>query len=777
MPSQYTYPGVYVEEIPSGVRTITGVATSITAFVGRARMGPINEPVRVQSFGDFERIFGGLWAESPMTYAVQQFFANGGGDALVVRLIDSTAKSASISMLPERPGQVTVKVIPENNAQDIQIDAQDSFIGKAKISIPKNAVSSKTEVSISPAWPFPADEYVLLGPPVFTHASGPFKEGIEVEVTIPAPKYTNQTQTGILMWDGGGTPSFKTASVSNEVITHKFSRLAVFQAAAKAAPSPENAEIDKPQEEKKITAKDDRIKGTTVLVFANAAEKNTIINIAAGESRDLQNRYVPVGPVVTTSTSKPFLREVEVSIPFELPPVIKQTDIVVLAWIDNQFTLFPTPIVENQTVKIATKRLGSFQAAFDIQRTAAASTNHLLKVKAKSHGTWGNDLRAIVDYATRDPKDRTLFNLKVVRVDPATDLPQAEESFLNLSTQADSPRYAVSILQEESKYISLESTAAIRPLANSSERPYRPNIDGADGNILTSGDYTAGLGALEKADLFNLLCIPPPSRDTNIDSDVWSAAVKYCGDRRAILLVDPPWGWNTVGAAEKGMQKPEPVGPNKNAAVFWPFLRVSDPLKENLSFSFAPCGAVAGVIARTDRERGIWKAPAGLDATLSGVQGLTVKMTDAENGLLNPLGLNCLRSLPLVGPVVWGARTSVGADRLASEWKYLPVRRMALYIEESLYRGLKWVVFEPNDERLWSQIRLNAGAFMQGLFRDGAFQGSIPQQAYFVKCDAETNPQGRIDQGIVTVKVGFAPLKPAEFVVIQIQQMTGDILT
>src|SRR5262249_2254929 len=192
--------------------------------------------------------------------------------------------------------------------------------------------------------------------------------------------------------------------------------------------------------------------------------------------------------------------------------------------------------------------------------------------------------------------------------------------------------------------------------------------------------------------------------------------------------------------------------------------------------SFAASGIVAGVYARTDAQRGVWKAPAGIEATMAGVSGLSIDgdpalLTDGENGLLNPLGAKCLRSLPVAGSRGWGARTLSGADALASQWKYVPVRRLALYMEETLFRGTKWVVFEPNDEPLWAQIRLNVGAFMQGLFVQGAFQGTTPREAYFVKCSKETTTQTDIDQGIVNIVVGFAPLKPAEFVVIQIQQI------
>ena len=188
-------------------------------------------------------------------------------------------------------------------------------------------------------------------------------------------------------------------------------------------------------------------------------------------------------------------------------------------------------------------------------------------------------------------------------------------------------------------------------------------------------------------------------------------------------------------------------------------------------------GTMAGVFARTDSNRGVWKAPAGTEGTLRGISQLAVKLTDPQNGQLNPLGLNSLRNFDIYGNVSWGARTLDGADALASQWKYIPVRRLALFIEESLYRGTQWVVFEPNDEPLWAQIRLNIGGFMNNLFRQGAFQGRTPREAYLVKCDSETTTQNDIDRGVVNILVGFAPLKPAEFVIIQIQQLAGQIQT
>ena len=270
--------------------------------------------------------------------------------------------------------------------------------------------------------------------------------------------------------------------------------------------------------------------------------------------------------------------------------------------------------------------------------------------------------------------------------------------------------------------------------------------------------------------------IPPYKVDGTVDPSVVTAANTLCVRRRAVQLVDPLPTWDeagdVTGAFATGLDSVLGTS-SANAALFFPRLRQPNPLKDGQVETFAPSGAVAGVIARTDAQRGVWKAPAGLDATLDGVPELSVPLIDADIGQLNPLGVNCLRAMPGAGRIVWGARTMRGADLLASEWKYLPVRRTALFLEESLFRGTQWVVFEPNDEPLWSQIRLNLGTFMNNLFRQGAFQGTTPREAYFVKCDKETTTQADIDLGIVNIHVGFAPLKPAEFVVIRLQQMAG----
>jgi hypothetical protein len=315
---------------------------------------------------------------------------------------------------------------------------------------------------------------------------------------------------------------------------------------------------------------------------------------------------------------------------------------------------------------------------------------------------------------------------------------------------------------------------------------------GLDGTILPkSAELTGspsaftGIYALDKVDLFNILCIPDATRAlasdpnkldaANVDPNtIFSEALTYCQKRRAFLLVDPRPEVKEVDTATDWKSSGLKVH-GANAAAYFPRLRLPDPLNNSQLRTFAPCGVVAGLYARTDAARGVWKAPAGIEATLTGVQSLVYKLTDAENGALNPLGLNCFRVLPIYGAIAWGARTLVGADQAGSEWKYVPVRRLALYLEESLFRGTQWVVFEPNDESLWAQIRLNLGAFMHTLFQQGAFQGQTPREAYFVKCDKETTTQDDINRGLVNILVGFAPLKPAEFVIVKIQQIAAQV--
>jgi hypothetical protein len=238
----------------------------------------------------------------------------------------------------------------------------------------------------------------------------------------------------------------------------------------------------------------------------------------------------------------------------------------------------------------------------------------------------------------------------------------------------------------------------------------------------------------------------------------------------AFYIADAGWTDDTVDEARAFINSL--TTKTSYGALYFPWLRMADPSgRSSQPILVPPSGFIAGLYARIDGRRGVWKAPAGTEAGVSGISGLAAQITDAQQDFLNPIGVNVIRSFPASGVVVWGARTL--ATRSDPEYRYVPVRRMAIFLEQSIYSGIQFAVFEPNDEPLWASLRLNIRAFMTLLFRQVAFQGASPDEAFFVRCDATTTTQADIDSGIVNILVGFAPLKPAEFVVLRLTQKAG----
>lgn len=633
MPVTPTYPGVYIEEIPSGVRTITGVATSITAFVGRAQRGPVNEPTTINGYADFERRNGGLWEHSSLAYAVRDFFLNGGSQAIIVRLFkpyfsDETeqkkAEDAAKAVAAATEGADAEKAAAAARTKANEYDEEPEKSAADTVAKAAEVAAKAAGSNLGSVKQAAADAAGKAAPNIYTtlavaglalRAAYPGSWGQKLRVTVDV----NVSQGAADQMGLSKTDLFN------------------------------------------LTARD-TTPGGRVEQFFNLTAKGTVRSIdrvLEGDSKLLRYRGV--------------------------------------------LEVLPQAIKDAHAASEATKKI------IDDEVTVAES-----KLYSKQMS------------------------------DPNADV---------TNERADVEKAKKKLVTSDGEQLDQDSFIGT----------------GKEGQ-------KKGLYALEKADLFNILCLPPYASDQkDVDPALVANAAAYCEKRRAILLVDPPSTWTDKDAAK---QKIGQVGTNsRNAALFFPRLKQQDPLHEYRVVEFVPCGAVAGICARTDTQRGVWKAPAGLEATLVGVPQLSVLLTDAENGELNPLGVNCLRVMPATGPVVWGSRTLQGDDRLASEWKYFPVRRTALFIEESLYRGTQWVVFEPNDEPLWAQIRLNIGAFMHNLFRQGAFQGKTPAEAYFVKCDKETTTQNDINLGIVNIVVGFAPLKPAEFVIIKLQQMAGQIAT
>ncbi|CAB3803425.1 hypothetical protein LMG28688_05786 [Paraburkholderia caffeinitolerans] len=416
---------------------------------------------------------------------------------------------------------------------------------------------------------------------------------------------------------------------------------------------------------------------------------------------------------------------------------------------------------------------------------ASVTLSGVLTVSANSPGLWGSAYGIKIKNLATPGR----FQLQVYSLPPTPAPAVLVESFENLSMNSGDSRYVQTIVDNQSSYVTA-TVIGVNPSPPADTATPSPLIGGLDGTVLAPASTSSmpagafetavlpgsgvGVDLLEHVDLFNLLCVPGEA-----DPATLSTLEGFCHDHRAMLIADC-YQDATFKTLQTSQGPPVQItaGDNAaNAAFYFPWISAPDPLMSNQPGIFPPCGFMAGIYARTDSTRGVWKAPAGTEASLTGVLGVSQPLNDIENGTLNPTAVNCIRNFSVYGTVVWGARTLQGNDQIGSEWKYIPVRRMALYIEESLYRALKWVVFEPNDNPLWSEIRLNVGAFMQNLFRQGAFQGQTPQDAYFVKCDNETTTQNDINLGIVNIAVGFAPLKPAEFVVIQIQQMAGQIAT
>jgi len=417
-------------------------------------------------------------------------------------------------------------------------------------------------------------------------------------------------------------------------------------------------------------------------------------------------------------------------------------------------------------------------AADDAATAQLDTPDSVLRFEARSPGAWGNSYGIRLLHRSDDP---SRFRVFVDLLDAGGNLLSTPEAYENLSMLGTDPRQVVGVIDRESSIVRVEVIASPPPPSPPAELTTPlPLTGGDDGTVLSPGDglfepklegVAAPGGLLDRVDLFNLVCVPGEGEPATLQ-----LLQDFCRFRRAVLIVDCAPG-DSFDTLQNGLD-PALTGDDAiNAAFYFPWIKAADPLQENRPRDFPPCGFVAGIYARTDASRGVWKAPAGIDGSVTGALSLVRSLTDKENGVLNIMAINCIRTFPVYGTVVWGARTLQGNDERASEWKYIPVRRTALFIEESLFRGTKWVVFEPNDEPLWAQIRLNVGAFMHSLFRQGAFAGRTPREAYFVKCDRETTTQDDVNRGIVNILVGFAPLKPAEFVVIKIQQMAGQIPT
>ncbi len=654
MPVTPTYPGVYIQEVPSGVRTIVGVATSTAAFVGYFRRGPLDVAVRVFSPGDVTREFGDLHPDSAAGYGLRQFFANGGGEAYVVRVASGAPRAARITLQDESGADVLVAV------------AGREWRG-ASVEDP-GTWGSNLRVEVDYATRDPSDEEL-------------FNLRVAEVETVGGRQALVRAETFANCSTDPDSPDHALAKVNGGSKLVQLSPVGGGDFARPAAT------------------------GTT-------GQDPSGDSVANGDTLDVTVNGQTITAALALQAATADLAVLRGALERALHAA-------------GAATPTPNPLLRGARVEVVGGRLRVLAG-----RGAPGFTGEEVLTFAEDGGTTGAALGLV--------GGGVVANVQQYVLDSPTDV--------GFQTGRDATEAA--------------------------DDGDPPDADALRGDF---GDKT-GMYALRDVDLYNILCLPAAANLGDDDlAAVYSDAITFCEAERAFLLVDIPEGIDDVQQMSdwldaRGIR-------HRNAAVYFPRLRIPDPLNDNRPRSVAASGTVAGLYARTDSTRGVWKAPAGLEATLRGVQDLGAVLTDQENGVLNPLGINVFRRFPVYGRVAWGARTLDGADALASEWKYVPVRRLALFLEESLYRGLQWAVFEPNDEPLWSQIRMNVGAFMHDRFRQGAFQGTSPNDAYLVKCDSETTTQSDIDQGIVNVVVGFAPLKPAEFVIIRIQQLAGQAQT
>ncbi|MFT5757581.1 MAG: hypothetical protein ACI9LM_002317 [Alteromonadaceae bacterium] len=424
-----------------------------------------------------------------------------------------------------------------------------------------------------------------------------------------------------------------------------------------------------------------------------------------------------------------------------------------------------------------------------------------LDFSAANPGVWGNNISIAID--TNGITDQValiyqeangiakadLFNLTVFYKNKAV------ENFkcVTVKGEANNSIRLDFTLAHESNYIRITTALPATttppvtpPVTATAPRPQLAN--GLDSTLLGLNDATdylgneqlrTGLYALNKVDIFNMLCIPPDSgtddgATANTLVALNTAAAAFCESKRALFIAEPLDAWTSKAKqGEWPNIQPTDLGINGDTARFactyFPKVKMPDPNMKDREAVFSSCGVITGVMAKNDLTRGVWKAPAGQSAGMVGVTGLEVKVNDADNGFLNPVGINCVRDFPVIGPVVWGDRTLRGADLLSDDYKYISVRRLTNYLEISLQRSTQWAVFEDNDESLWSQLRLSIGGFMKELATQGAFYN------YKVICDASTTTPDDIAKGIVNVEILFAPVKPAEFVVLKFQQTAATI--
>jgi phage tail sheath protein FI len=792
MAVQVSYPGVYVQEESSGARAIAGVATSIALFVGMAERGRMGVPVRVFSNADFERNFGPT-TRGELATQVRQFFNNGGGTAWIGRIANG-AVAAEIMLRNQAGGNALLLRARDPGLEGNLIRAEVDFDTgspeetfnltvfrsrlKADGTREREALESFKGLSMDPASGSFVDTVVNAGSAlVRATASAPAgTAGVSISgLVLPSAEAAVEgVLNGIVT---AASRAIRVTLANHPPVTVSLSTMADIPASGTVAniAARWTTEINGVLSANGIgdtvmvnitgnTVGGGGVAGGRLLTIGSAAGPVRVSQAAGGDasvglmlgvgaggiegSGFGDARPAPTGVVarmgLSTNTFDEF-REFAGS---------NRDDLVDFTLTDDSPNPpYTGPVALGGAVPMfedaGTRSFANARAALDVVAAQIGAT-----AVAGSQPFWSVKRHGIrLALQPRYGGDNTGPGVTLVSSDGGGGGYDLGATAFNPGDADNVAAYTVG-----------------QPGGAAGAGPFQTaSVPGTDGATPTAPDYAAFYDTVDRdVDLFNLLILPRSEGQNDAQRQaLWGPASAFCARKRAFLIVDPYSTWADITQAEAGVDQIRIGIDTRNSACYWPRLRATD------GRFIDPSGSIAGLMARTDSNRGVWKAPAGLEANLRAVSGVERRMSDPENGVINPKALNAIRVFP-AGVVSWGARTLVGFDGSGNiDDKYVPVRRTMLMIEESLYRGLHFAVFEPNDEPLWAQIRLAAGSFMNGLFRKGAFAGAKASDAYFVNCDASTTTPDDINLGIVNVVVGFAPLKPAEFVVITVRQIAA----
>lgn len=808
MAIRVSYPGVYIQEVPSGVRTITGVSTSVAAFVGMIQRGKLNTPTRVLSFPDYQRKFGNDTTASEMTDQVRQFFLNGGQEAWITRIAnfsgasDDFPGSAMVTLMNEA-GAPVLTVIAAEAGQDgnlirLEVDyntphPEETFNLRVFRAVTNafGVVQIETDETFSDLSMNPNSRRyvetivnqqstlvnVEIGPDALPLTEGYSLSGLLLDNTTASATINSilsPTVNSFQISVDGSPPALvilpqPLTTIGAIAIAINNSALAQFDKHVQVELVEAGLSGDlRYLEIRSVDGNGDPVEGGSVEIQP-AATNNAAVALQLGVA---QGGIEIGGYALARPAPSGFFARLGSNGEIEaLSAFAEANDSDFGQWIledasglpNHTGTPFPSPtnrpLYEGTAYDIATNPgIGSLRNVRQNLQILANSINENA-INEQEQPVWQASLQGYRLVL------RPLFGGSNLNVDPTATL--SSDGGYNIGGAG----------QFFDSTAPSSANVSAYSLGSTGDGNFQAGVNGSAGDVPTLSDYRSAFSNIERnVDIFNLLILPRANGQDFTDREaIWGEASVFCQSQRSFLLVDPRETWATVNDIDSQIAEVRIGLVTDHAAIYWPRLRI--PTESGGLRTIDPSGSLAGVMARIDANRGVWKAPAGLEADIRGIRDIEYPISDPENGIINPQAVNAIRRFP-TGIVVWGARTMTGSnDNANTDYRYVPIRRIALFIEESLFRGLKFAVFEPNDEPLWAQIRLAAGAFMNNLFRQGAFQGQKARDAYFVKVDSETTTQNDINLGIVNVVVGFAPLRPAEFVIITLQQMAGQVQT